>query len=68
MNKWNIHHLSKLPFCCRLKPGETWVGEMVIRSHDSMWERPLFEFDHEQARTAEAPPAMNNMQPNAQWR
>ena len=30
---------------CRLQPGETWTGEMVIRSFDSMWERPLFEFD-----------------------
>lgn len=51
-----------------LQPGETWVGEMVIRSFDSPWERPLFEFDHEQARTNEAPPLMENMQPPNQWR
>lgn len=41
---------------------------MIIRSFDSMWERPLFEFDREQARTNEAPPPMEKMQPPNQWR
>jgi len=48
---------------CRLKPGETWTGEMVIRSFDTMWERPLFDFDNNVSQPSEAPPPAGDILP-----
>jgi hypothetical protein len=64
------HGLKPAVWCCRLQPGETWIGEMVIRSFDRMWEAPLFEFEHESANTREPPPLVPTNVPNAnsQWR
>lgn len=27
---------------CRLDPGETWIGEYVIRHHNNYWKSPIF--------------------------
>lgn len=46
----------------RLKPGETWTGEMVIRSYDTMWQRPLFDFDASKEPSEAPPPASEILQ------
>lgn len=45
----------------RLQPGQSWVGEMAVRSFDSMWERPLFDFDEESESQNEPPPSLHTI-------
>lgn len=39
-----------------MQPGESFVGEMVIRSYDTMWERPLFEYEESDPLQSEPMP------------
>ncbi len=36
---------------------------MVIRSFDTMWERPLFDFDNNVSQPSEAPPPAGDILP-----
>lgn len=40
----------------KLQPGESFVGEMVIRSYNTMWERPMFEYEQGEPLAAEPMP------------
>lgn len=40
----------------KLQPGESFVGEMVIRSYNTMWERPMFEYERGDSQSTEPMP------------